>query len=163
MNPVSPIGHLSSSHRSSIQLIGLAVGDLGGLDQAAGDLLAERVDVDAAGLLGVGGVGVVHVDVEDEGVIGFRLEPVDVVLVVRDGREFAGSEGPVDRRADQVVVVFVFDPVEVAAVELAAEDEAKREDCFPKCLDSSPSNCGDIDVPLTQSIHVYSYDDRFLV
>jgi hypothetical protein len=44
--------------------------------------------------------------------------------------------------------------------ELAAEDEAKREVCFPKCLDSSPSNYGDIDVPLTQSVHVYSYDDR---
>src|SRR5439155_13764805 len=32
---------------------------------------------------------------------------------------------------------------------------------FPKCLESSPSNCGDIDVSLTQSVHVDSYDDRY--
>src|SRR5437899_9278456 len=32
---------------------------------------------------------------------------------------------------------------------------------FPKCLESSPSNCGDIDVSLTQSVHVDSYGDRY--
>jgi hypothetical protein len=72
---------VASTLRSAVHLVGLAVGDLGGLGQAAGNLLTERVDVDPARTLGVAGVGVVHVDVEDEGVVALGREPVDVVLV----------------------------------------------------------------------------------
>ena len=47
------------------------------------------------------------------------LEPVDVVLVVGDGRAFAGLERAVDGRLDQVVILVVLDPVVVLAGEIA--------------------------------------------
>src|SRR4051812_17424316 len=101
----APFRGSGGSGDSAIQLVRLAVADLGRLEQASGELLAHRVDVDAAGLPGVARVGVVDVDVEDEGVVALALEPVDVVLVVGDGGGLARLERPVDGGLDDVVVL----------------------------------------------------------
>ena len=76
----------------AVKLVDLAVGNLRGLDQAAGELFAHRVDVHAARPFGVFRVRFQHMDIENEP--GFILggEPVNVVFVVGDRREFTGSE-----------------------------------------------------------------------
>ena len=66
----------------AVKLVDLTVRDLRGLDQAAGELLAHRVDVDSPGPLLVFGIGLDDVDVEDEAGFALGGEPVNVVLVV---------------------------------------------------------------------------------
>src|SRR5262245_21381191 len=108
---------------SAVLLVGFFRGDLLCHDQAAPDLLALRIDVDAAGALRVVAVVVQDVDVEDEARLRYRLEPVDVVLAVGRVRALAGLEDTVDGRADQVVVLVVLDAVVVLPLEVAAQDD----------------------------------------
>ena len=51
---------------SAVELIDLPVGDLGRLDQATGELLTHWVDINAARLLGVLGVRIHYMDIEEE-------------------------------------------------------------------------------------------------
>ena len=60
---------------AAVELVRLEVRDLGVLDQPPGVRLANRVDVDPAGAVGVLGVGVHDVDVAEECMIALGGEP----------------------------------------------------------------------------------------
>ena len=62
------------------ELVCLGGGEFGEVDEAGGGFLPHGVDVDAAGAVGVFGVGFVDVDVEVEGVVGFGGEIVNDVV-----------------------------------------------------------------------------------
>src|SRR5262249_38496376 len=96
---------------SPVLLVGLLRGDLLRDDQAAFDLLALGINVHAAGALRVVAVVAQDVDVEDEGRVRHRLEPVDVVLAVGYRRALARLEQAVNGRPDQVVILVVLDAV----------------------------------------------------
>lgn len=58
-----------------------------------------------------------EVDVEDEGRFRRRGEPVNIVLAVGDGGRLAGSEGAVERRLDEIVVLVILNAVVMPALE----------------------------------------------
>src|SRR5947208_1244069 len=62
-------------------------------------LLAVGIDIDPARVFDVG-IDVHDVNVEDERLLAGGGEPVDIVLVVGNGRVLAGGKRAVDRGAD---------------------------------------------------------------
>src|SRR5262245_30830147 len=107
----------------AVFLMTLRRANLLGHDQAALDLFALGVHVDPAGDFLVLRVVAHYVDVEDEAGFRFSLEPVDVVLVVRDRRALAGLEQAVDGWPDQVMVLVVGNAIVVLALEVAPQDD----------------------------------------
>jgi hypothetical protein len=61
----------------AVELVDLPVGDLRGLDEAASELLAHGIDVDATRTVGVLGVRLDDMDVEEEPGFALGREPVD--------------------------------------------------------------------------------------
>src|SRR5438270_13700347 len=90
-------------NRSAVKFVGLAVRDLGGLDQSAGHLLTEGVDIDASGVFRVPRIGVGDVNIEDERVVALGCEPVDIVFVIGDRGTITGRNGAVDRGVETVM------------------------------------------------------------
>src|SRR5436305_2082924 len=71
-----------------VQLVNLVAADFAAPEPAIAQLLAFGIDVHAAGGTREVGRHIHHMDVEDVRPFGFGLEPMDVVLVVGDGRHF---------------------------------------------------------------------------
>lgn len=63
------------------------------------------------------------VDVEDERTVGFRFEPVNVVLDVGDGGIVPRAEFAVDRWLDNHKILLIFETIVMTAMEIPFEDE----------------------------------------
>src|SRR6185312_4528940 len=106
--------HQRSNERSSVFLVASAARHLRRLDQSARNLLAIRVEIQPPARSKTFGI-VVHVHVKNVPRSRNGLEPVDVVLVVRDGAQFAGAEVAIDGRLDEEMILVALELVVVAA------------------------------------------------
>ena len=106
-----------------IELVHLAIRDLRRLDQAARELLAHRVNINAAGAVGVlGSVSTTWMlkmnPVSPSAVNQWTLSLWSEIVENSPGWKLA-----VDRRADDVMVVVVFDAIVVPASEFPLDDQ----------------------------------------
>src|SRR2546426_2104840 len=100
-----------SAPASTVQLVRFLVAEPARSNETILKLLAVRVEVDAARGFAAAGADVHHVGVEDEARIAGRLEPVDVVPVIGDGRTLTRHEFSIDRGLDDEMVFLVLEAV----------------------------------------------------
>ena len=107
----------------SVQLIRFGGSQLASADPASRNRFATWVEIDASGSLALDDIQ--HVNVENISGLAGRLEPVDVVFVIGDGRIIADRKAAVDRRLDNEVLVFIFQSVVMPTFEFAVEHQER--------------------------------------
>lgn len=112
-----------------VLLVGLVRFDDASTNSATREFLAVGVDIDAAGSTRLHAQ---YVDVENEARLAGRLEPVHVVLGVRDRRAVTSTELSIDGGFDDHRLLIIFKPVVMSAVKFTIENhEGRRHIVMP--------------------------------